>query len=294
MIDFQPLISVNGRINAAISAFDRGFSYGDGLFETVMLHRGVLPYRDYHQERLLADAEKLHITIPAALLNNYVNHLLDIAKDKKIADGVIKIVVTRGESGRGYQPSLLRPPTIVVQLHPFPLFPERYYTAGVDVFVCRHRLPINERLAGIKHLNKLDYVLASLEWQGTDFHEALLFDADNYLIEANSRNVFVLKGNQLLTPSLKTAGVAGVMRRIIIETMASALSLTVDESRLTLADVLNADEVFLCNSIAGIWPVKSIMGETHFPEKIPEHSIAKQLQALVASDLQRRVEHCVA
>lgn len=264
MIDFPPLVSVNGRVNGAVSVTDRGLAYGDGLFETMRLARGVIPYWPWHWNRLKSGAKKLHIELPEADIERYLQHLLELAGDHNIDRGVLKLTATRGESGRGYQPQPGHPATIIIQLLPAPRYPENYYRTGVDVSICQYKLPRNRFLAGIKHLNKLDYAIASLEWQGSDFQEALLFDTENCLVEACSRNVFLVKDGKLQTPAIQYAGVAGVMRQIILEELAPSLQLATLETELSLADLLNADEVFLCNSVTGIWPVQSILRETRF------------------------------
>ena len=135
MLDFKPIISINGRIGSSIDTLDRGLAYGDGLFETMLFYRNTLPYWSEHNERLIKDSSRLRIKIDQGLLEQYVSHLVDLARSQEIFTGLIKIIVTRGVAGRGYQPTLNVAPTIVVMLFPMPLIPESFYDQGVDVFI---------------------------------------------------------------------------------------------------------------------------------------------------------------
>ncbi len=289
MLDFNPVVSVNGRIDSSLVAHDRGLNYGDGLFETLIMQNSVLPFIDIHMSRLNEGVARLQIDFDQKTLSQYISHLLLVGKERGVEEAVLKIVVTRGVAGRGYQPSITVPATIILGLYPIPLIPESFYSQGVNVFVCDYRLPKNKKLAGIKHLNKLDYVLASLEWRDQDFQEGLLFDSDNNLVEANSRNVFLLSGGKLFTPSLESSGVAGTLRRMVIEKYANFLNIEVIEKQLSLESLLTADEVFLCNSVTGFWPVKAIMGS-----EIQQTGMAAQLQQLFQDDIHARVGANVA
>ncbi|MGH1470212.1 MAG: aminodeoxychorismate lyase [Cellvibrionaceae bacterium] len=260
MLDFKPIISINGRIGSALDTLDRGLAYGDGLFETVLLHQDTLPYWVDHRARLQSGCDRLRIIIDQNVLNEYLSHVIDAARTHQISEGLIKIIVTRGSAGRGYQPTLNVAPTIIIMLLPVPLIPESFYENGVDVFICKHRLSYNESLAGLKHLNKLDYVLAGLEWDPLDYQEALLFDIENNLIEATSRNIFVVKDNKVFTPNLHKVGVEGVAKKNICRLFKESLKVSLVEMKIDLAFLLSADEVFLSNSVTGIWPVKNILG----------------------------------
>ncbi len=293
MLDFKPIISINGRIDSSIDTLDRGLAYGDGLFETMLLYQSTLPYWDEHNERLLKDSSRLKIKIDQNLLDQYVSHLIDLAKARDIPDGLIKIIVTRGVAGRGYQPTLNVSPTVIVMLFPMPLIPESFYEKGVDVFICKHRLPHNPILSGIKHLNKLDYVMASLEWDPIEYQEALLFDVENNLVEATSRNVFIVKNDEIFSPSLKKSGVEGVAKKILNNFVLKNMSTPLKEMDIDLAFLLSADEVFLLNSVTGIWPVKSILGSPvnvgNTGSDVPG-PITKLIQERMAIYLEDRVE----
>ncbi|MEX1034125.1 MAG: aminodeoxychorismate lyase [Cellvibrionaceae bacterium] len=296
MPDFEPFSCVNGREDAALSTLDRGLAYGDGLFETMRLERGSLPFWHFHRRRLLRDCERLRICADAGNLDRMLANFLASVRERGVARGVVKLIATRGEAGRGYQPPDVGEVTAILSVFPYPSYPRRYGEEGVKVFLCEHRLPHNPALAGMKHLNKLDYVLAAMEWRDSDCQEGLLLDQDNNVIEAGSRNLFVVDNGVLLTPLLDNAGVAGILRERIVEDYAKRMGTVVEESTLTLETLLAADEVFLGNSVLGVWPVRSLLGGA-FEEvavQCPRDSVGGQIHQLYEEDIQTRAKQHVA
>jgi 4-amino-4-deoxychorismate lyase len=184
--------------------------------------------------------------------------------------GVLKLVVTRGSGGRGYRAPAKVTPRRILQLHPWPDFPPAAAEAGVAVRLCTIRLCHNPLLAGIKHLNRLEQVLARREWDDPQIGEGLLLDVDGRLVEGTMSNLFLVREESLLTPDLGRCGVAGIMRTIILE-QAERQSLTADIRVLDMDDLQTADEVFLCNSLIGIWPVISIDGRPYRKGAITIH-----------------------
>jgi 4-amino-4-deoxychorismate lyase len=286
MADFESFGSISGESGGCLSDLDRGFAYGDGLFETMRLERGRLPFWSLHRERLLSDSRRLQLTIDFDVLQLQLNRMLAEAAQRRIESAVVKVIVSRGQGGRGYQPAQLGTATVVVRVYPFPDYPAEYRDEGVSAFICQYRLGHNPQLAGIKHLNKLDYVLASLEWRDTGCAEGMLFDIEGQLVEACSRNVFVVKNRNLLTPSLHRAGVAGILRRRVLEDYAGELGLVVRECAIELDDLMNADEVFLTNSVTGVWPVLKFVGSGAAQRRQPATCIARQIQSLFERDMQ--------
>lgn len=248
------LTFINGQRSDVISVDDRGLNYGDGLFETMRAVGLRIPYREWHLDRLQHGCAQLHIAVDAADVERQLQHAL-IAVDNRFQHHVVKLMITRGVGERGYKPTIGSIPTVIVRI--VATSPPEL-NAVVSVTLCKHRLSIDPMLAGIKHLNRLDNVLASIEIDGTEFQEGLLFDYNAHLVEAISRNVFIVADNQLLTPRLHEAGVKGVMRRIIMEKYAPALKLDVKEAVVTEQELYCADEVFLCNSVRGIAAVDKI------------------------------------
>src|SRR5688572_627236 len=149
-----PLISVNGVLDAAISPLDRGFAYGDGVFETCRYSHGVIPLWNYHRERLLHSAERLKIPLDERLLNQYLNSMLAYLSDENVAQAVVKITLTRGIGGRGYRIPDQVEPTYCIGIFPGNQLHSEQYLNGVAVRICDLRLSQAPALAGMKHLNR--------------------------------------------------------------------------------------------------------------------------------------------
>ncbi len=164
---FNPIVSVNGEMGGTISPLDRGFNYGDGLFETVRLGSvdsgPCLPLWSYHRERLLRDCARLNIPLVETDLQNRVDQIVAEAARQAVGSAIVKVVVTRGVGGRGYLAPGAVVPTVCVGLYPLPAHPREHGARGVGVQLCAQVLASSLPLAGIKHLNKLEYVLARSE-----------------------------------------------------------------------------------------------------------------------------------
>lgn len=252
-----PLISVNGVLDANISPLDRGFAYGDGIFETCRYSNGAIPLWSCHRERLLRSAARLNIPLDEHLLNQYLDSMLANLSNEPIEQAVIRITVTRGVGGRGYRLPELVTPTFCIGIFPGSQLLSEQYCNGVAVRVCDLRLAHAPALAGMKHLNRLEHILARAEWQD-EFAEGLLLDAKGRVVEATVSNVFAVKNNQLHTPDLSAVGVAGIMRKTIIENLAPALEIDSHTVEMDLDFLCAADEIFLSNSVYGIWPVNTL------------------------------------
>ena len=249
------MILVNGKPENRIAVTDRGLQYGDGLFETIAFRHGVAEFIDAHLQRLIAGCKRLNI--PFQQLDSLCKELEFIYQSLSDTDSVIKIIITRGSGGRGYFADKSIEPTRIISTHDYPSYPESNSQTGVTVLLCQHKLPENPALAGLKHLNRLDNVLARNEWDDIDIAEGLMLDQSNNLIEGTMSNVFVVKSEQLITPLLNKSGVEGIMRAQIIA-VAKQLGLAFKESTVTFDALKNADEVFICNSVNGIWPVIAV------------------------------------
>lgn len=258
MLSFRPLIFVNGVQDAPISPLDRGFAYGDGVFETIAMRQGHLALLKWHLQRLNRSCESLNIVLDRNELERQLTQVLLMASNQGILNAVVKLVVTRGPGGRGYVIPEKCETTLCILVVPPPANFLALDTAGINLFLCEQRLGRNARLAGLKHLNKLEYVLARAEWQDDRFSEGLLRDAKEFVVEGTSSNLFIVTNNVLLTPSVKHCGVAGIMRGCIIEHLAPAIDCEVRELELSLDDIERADEVFVCNSVKGIRPAVSL------------------------------------
>lgn len=221
---------------------DRGLAYGDGVFETVLVRNGVPVLWDYHRARLARGAEVLGFPAP-----RQADLERPLAKAPK-GLAVLKLVVTRGSGGRGYLAPDPPEPRLRWQLSPFAPAPSRWWE-GVRVRHCRLRLGIQPVLAGIKHLNRLENVLARREWQDPDTAEGLLCDSEGRLVEATGMNLFWQREGRLETPRLDHCGVAGTLRE--------ALKARVELHEVAAGpEVLgDAEALWLGNSVQGLWPV---------------------------------------
>ncbi len=246
------MILINGLSDDKIAISDRGLQYGDGLFETMAFRNGKIEFLAAHLARLIDGCRRLNIEFIQA--EQLLSELTIVCNNLSDNDAVIKVIVTRGSGGRGYLASQGVEPTRIISTHPLPIFPAQNNRAGIKVRLCAHILSENVVLAGIKHLNRLDQILARNEWRDSDTAEGIMLDKERYVIEATMSNVFIVKAGELFTPLLDMSGVAGIMRAQII-LLAETLNVSVVETKIHIDDLMAADEIFLSNSIIGIWPV---------------------------------------
>lgn len=246
----EPRVLVNGETTAALSVFDRGLLYGDGLFETVRHENGRLSFWPYHLKRLNSGLVRLGFApLNEADLRAQIERL-----SADLSYAVVKIIVTRGQGARGFRPPAAECATVIVMVYPRQ---QPFETDAVmqKVRLCSTPLPLRPHLAGLKHLNCLDYVMARQEWAAEDADEGVLLDTQGYVIEATQSNLFLIREGSLITPALDQTGVAGVMRALVLET-AESLAWQVHVDRVTLDAVKSADEMFLTNTIMGLAAVR--------------------------------------
>ncbi|GAB3103170.1 aminodeoxychorismate lyase [Lysobacter terrae] len=243
----------------AVSADDRGLAYGDGVFETMRAVHGDVPWWTAHCERLRAGLQRLGIVTPDLALDLERAHTQAIellAGD----DAVLKLIVTRGRGGRGYALPAEHVPTWILSRHPLP---PSIPGEGIAVRWCRTRLAVQPALAGVKHCNRLEQVLARAEWDAPeasdrDAFEGLMCSSDGDVVCATAANLFVRRGGRWITPPVDRCGVAGICRGWLMA------ELRAEERRLDVTDVETADAVFLCNAVRGILPVARL-GERRWP-----------------------------
>jgi len=242
----------DGRMRLWLEPEDRGLAYGDGVFETMLVHAGEPVWWQEHWRRLLRGAERLGLPVPD---ENEVRHECAAMLAESGPRAVLKIVLTRGSSGRGYAPPPDATPTVVLSTHPAPPPSQR----ALNLRWAKTKLAIQPALAGIKHLNRLEQVLARGEWQDPDIDEALMCDGEDRVVSAISSNLFALQGGHWLTPSVAKCGVAGIAREWLLANLPGAKVV-----QLNGADVSRADALFLCNSVRGILPVRRL-GNREWP-----------------------------
>lgn len=262
-------ILINGQAASQIDVRDRGFQYGDGVFETIACKNGQLQFWQAHMQRMHDACERLNLPVIAAQ-----QWLDDIAMLQPRGDAVIKLTLSRGVCGRGYAYSdSEQQPLRVCALYPWPDYPQQNQQ-GISAMICKTPVSINTALAGIKHLNRLDNVLARNEWRDPHIAEGLMLDHQQHVIEGTMSNVFCVLDDQLYTPSLEQCGVRGVIRDQIIQ-LARSQGVTLNEIDISQQNFLQMDEIFVSNSLIGIWPVTSIVDQ---PGRQYSTSMAQQLQ----------------
>jgi len=249
---------VNGKQGNLISIRDRGLLYGDGVFRTLRSLHGKAQHWPLHYQKLQQDCAALGIPCPDfALLSAELNGLL-----LQYPDGVVKLIVTRGQGTRGYAPPARVDPTHIWDITPLPDYPAHWGIRGIKVRLCQFRLSQQPRLAGIKHLNRLENVLATAEWNNTDPNgadvvEGLLMDPEGNVIEGTRSNIFLVSRGKLITPDLSRCGVAGVQRDRVTA-WAAQHNMELQVRDVGLDEVLHADELFVVNSIIGMWPIREL------------------------------------
>jgi 4-amino-4-deoxychorismate lyase len=250
-------VLVNGKPGREIAVFDRGLQYGDGLFETLKVVQGRALFWDRHMARLERGCRRLGLsTLTRDALWQEAEPLV-----QNLDQGVLKLIITRGESERGYAAPKQAQATRIWQAKAAPAYPSAYAREGVQVRLCKTRLGHNPQLAGIKHLNRLEQVLARAEWDDPEIAEGLMQDGQDNVIEGVMSNLFVVNEGHLLTPDLSQCGVAGVVREWVLE-KASQLGIHCRTCPISLATLETAEELFLTNSLVGIWPVRQLTTRT--------------------------------
>ncbi len=244
---------VNGAPGELISIRDRGLLYGDGVFRTLRASNGEALHWPQHYQKLQHDCSALGIVCPDnALLSAELSGIL-----KQHPDGVVKLIITRGPGVRGYAPSGEAVPTRIWDVAPRPAYPVEWGTRGIRARICKLRLSHQPRLAGVKHLNRLENVLAAAEWNDADIAEGLLLDEAGNVIEGTRSNLFLVTQGHLVTPDLTQCGVAGVQRERVIA-WAEQHGVPLQVRAVSLDDVMHADELFLVNSVIGLWPIREL------------------------------------
>ena len=240
---------------AGIDPANRGLAYGDGVFETMRVQRGEIPLWPRHLTRLCDGALRLGIVLPS--IEAIESRIADLAAGHDA--GVLKLVLTRGEGGRGYAPFVDAEPVWLLALHPLPDSP----TSGLHLHWCETRLALQPALAGIKHCNRLEQVLARAEAERAGCDDGVMQDMAGNIVCATSANLLLLREGRWLTPRIDGCGVAGVLRGWLLEQG------LVELARSSPEEVESADALALCNAVRGILPVRQL-GARVWPQVHPE------------------------
>ncbi len=266
---------IDGHRAHRIDHRDRGLQYGDGLFETMCVRGRAVRLLDFHLERLFDGCRRLQIAAPGErLLRREIR-----AAAAGCEAGILKLIVTRGVGTRGYRPTGAERSTRILSLQPLARESRHPSHDPARLRLCRTRLGSNPCLAGLKTLNRLESVIARLEWTDPRIWEGLMQDADGHIVCGTMSNLFVSTGSNLTTPLLDRCGVAGVMRRWVME-QSERLNLRIEERRVDMADLSKAGEVFMSNALVGVVPVAEIrVGNARIRPRRTD--VARRLRALL-------------
>lgn len=244
---------INGTPANTLPALDRGLQFGDGLFETIAVRDSEPLVLERHLERLAQGAERLRLD-PGVSRETLSREVRQVCAG--ISRGVAKVTVTRGSGGRGYSPPERAAATRLVSAHPWPgqqvLANQQ---SGVATGVSPVRLGRQPMLAGIKHLNRLEQVLARIHLEPS-WQETLMLDENEHVIEASAANLFAVYPDRVQTPPVDQCGVAGVVRAMLLDQPPVERPVVIEP--LALTQLCEAEEIFLTNSIIGIWPVTQV------------------------------------
>jgi len=265
---------VDGIPAVAVPVDDRGLQYGDGLFETMLIRHGRVRFLEAHLLRLTQGC--LRLGIPLAVDAALRAEIQAAAAISNFA--ILKLLVTRGSGPRGYAPRAGTVPRRVMTV--FATTPATALREGVRLRVAQHTVAANPALAGIKHLNRLESVLVAGEAQHADCFDALLLDTSGLLIGGSLCNVFLVSGGAIATPTVDRAGVAGVMRGIVLRECVT-LGLRAEVRPVAAAELASAEEIFVTNARIGVVPARSV-GEHVLPMNTIALRLAAHIEALDA------------
>jgi branched-chain amino acid aminotransferase len=244
---------------AVVSVFDHGFLYGDGVYETLRAYRGRVFQLAEHLARLERSASRIQLHLPVSL-----ERLTDLVRESlsrnQLQEAYLRITVSRGAGEIGLDPALCKSPTLVILAKPFQPYPESLYADGVSVIVAKTRRNLPEALPPqVKSLNFLNNILAKMEAKAAGAHEALMLNHQGELTEGTTSNMFVVQRGRVRTPAVECGILNGITRGLVLQ-LASELGIPSEETRLTVDDLLRADECFLTNTTQEVLPVTRVNG----------------------------------
>lgn len=273
-----PTMLINGQVSDQIPGSDRGLAYGHGLFETIAVVKGVPLLWEEHLARLQRGCERLYIEWQEGIEQLFSEEAAKLCAN---SDAILKIILTAGSGGLGYRLPETQHPLRILISYPLPQYPTEYGEQGVSVCTCKHPLAPQASLAGIKHLNRLDQVLASAEWRGSAFQEGIMLDQEGRVIEGTRTNLFAVDNEgRLVTPELERCGVAGVMRQYLLQ-QADFLNIDTLQADYSREQFQAMPELFICNSVIGIWPIRQ-WDEKHYEVGEQTRKLQRLVKALFA------------
>ncbi len=253
------IVFLNGQFvpeaDAVVSIFDRGFLYGDGLFETTRVCDGRPFLWGRHLARLRHGAELLQLNMPLsdAALTDFAAQLIE---RNQMPDSVLRLNLSRGTGPRGYSTKGCEKPTIAMSLHPAP---ELENAKSIRLITANQPLASDDSLTQAKTSNKLTNVLARSKADAHGADDALLINTHGDVAEATASNLFWISGNTVSTPPITSGAVAGITRGFVIE-LCQRLGLTARETAITRAQLTSTEGIFLTNSVQGITEASTLDG----------------------------------
>jgi 4-amino-4-deoxychorismate lyase len=275
---------VNGQLQQQISIADRGLLYGDGCFTTMAYKQSQLELFDAHLERLRFACDRLaiHLEDWSVLIEQVSNFVQSTQVFQQ--DSVIKIIITRGQGGRGYSPQGVSAPNLIISQHGLPQHYHDWQTTGIKLSQSPVNLALQPLLAGIKHLNRLEQVLIKQALLKQDFDDAIVCDTNGIVVESSVANVFWCKKDQWFTPSLAQCGVDGVMRNHIKALMQNK-SVDLQVVSHSIDALLEADELFVCNSLMQVVPVLELNCLDRSKPKLFTQKRSREIQSWIDGTL---------
>lgn len=255
----KPAIWVDGEAATALPLPDRGLDFGDGLFETLLLQHGVPLFKQLHLERLAAGLDAL--SFPDCLPK--VRAQLDACSAQLVSCewAALRLTVTRGAAPRGYAAPQNANPRIIISAAE--LKQDRSeLPQPIKLGWAKLRWSSQPQLAGIKHLNRLEQVIAANQARDDGWDDVIVLDQQGHVCSLSAGNLFLLESGRLLTPALETCGIAGTRRRLVLEQLGPALGLKTEQTHITPQQLASADAIICCNSIRGLQPVSRLENQS--------------------------------
>jgi len=250
-------VFLNDRIvegqQAAISVYDHGFLYGDGIYETMRAYSGVVFQFERHIERLRRSAAFIKLQLPEY---RHIRSAVEVTLDaNKLSNAYIRITVSRGKGPIGLDPDLCTEPTFVVFAEKFNEYPDQFYKRGVRLIIAKTRRNLKDALdPKIKSLNFLNNILAKMETKEKDAYEAVMLNADGFVAEGTVSNIFFVRDNVLCTASQDVGILDGITRELVVS-LAKRNGIMVNEGKFYPEELLQSSEVFFTNTTAEVMPV---------------------------------------
>lgn len=275
MVPEQASIWIDGQLADALPLPDRGLDFGDGLFETLLVVEGVPRLLELHLQRLQEGLQTLAFPDCLAEIKNQIDAVSSAAHFP--TEAAMRVTVTRGGGARGYLPPAHPKPRVIITLSKLADKHHGEMSAPARLKIANIRWGCQPALAGIKHLNRLEQVLAAREREAAGVDEVLMLDQQGHVISVSAGNIFIRQGDCLLTPLLDNCGVRGTRRRLIMQALAPALGLQVREAEILESQLQSADEVFYCNALVGVRPVTSLAAHSW-----PRHDTAAAIHKMLS------------